>query len=78
MPYQIVPHPKKEGRFRVISEKGKVWKTDYATRAAAEKGVSYVESRFGDSPISSSAETPSESPDTSAERKALGIAAKEE
>ena len=37
------------GRFVVISPKGRKWKTTYATRAAAEKGVSYVEGRFGGS-----------------------------
>ena len=76
MAYTIIPHPKKEGRFRVISGKGKVWKTDYASRAAAEKGVAYVESRFGGGGSPSSDTRPStesENPDTSAERKKLGI-----
>ena len=73
MPYKIVPHPKKEGRFRVISEKGRVWKTDYATKEAAEKGVAYIENRSaGDSGTPSSSAS-QESPDTSAERKELGI-----
>ena len=80
MAYSVVPHPKKPGRFRVISAKGKVWKTDYASVPAAEKAIAYIEGRFG---ASSPKAPPSEATptgdagtaeaDTSAERRALGI-----
>ncbi len=74
MPYAI---SESDGRYVVTSPKGKKWKTTYASRAAAEKGVAYVESRFGRAPSRILPETPSEkSPDaedTVAERKALGI-----
>ena len=59
----------------MTSPKGKRWKTTYATRAAAEKGVAYVESRFGGggSPSSDTRPSTASDPDTEAERKKLGI-----
>ncbi len=45
MPYGIMKN--EAGRYIVTSPKGKPWKTTYPTRAAAEKGVAYVEGRFG-------------------------------
>ena len=48
------------GRFVVISPKGKKWKTTYASRAAAEKGVAYVEGRFGGSGSSAKVATSAE------------------
>ena len=70
MAYTIAKHGDK---YWVTSPKGKVWKTKYSSRAAAEKGVAYVESRFaGGSGTPSSSASP-ESPDTAAERKELGI-----
>ena len=62
------------GRFIVISPKGKKWKTTYASRGAAEKGVAYVEGRFGGSGSSAREAAPAqadESPED--ERKRLGI-----
>ena len=81
MTYDIVPHPKKEGRHRVINAgTGKVWKTDYGSVEAARKAIAYIEGRFGgdgSSPSSTPASTPSsnldDDPDTSKERAALGI-----
>lgn len=64
----------KAGRFVVTSPKGKTWKTTYPSRSAAEDGVAYVESRFaGDSSSPKDSSPSEESPDTSAERKKLGI-----
>ncbi len=80
MPYSVA---KVGTRYVVISPKGKQWKTTYATRAAAEKGVAYVESRFTPpSPSSASRAGTSateelfDSEDTASERKALGIPTK--
>ena len=70
MAYRI---QEKDGRFVVTSPKGKVWKTTYGSRAAAEKGVAYVESRFAGGSSETPAEGTDESPDTSDERKMLGI-----
>ncbi len=72
MPYTI---DKIEGRWRVASPKGKLWKTTYPTRAAAEKGVAYVESRFagGSEPSLVTSTASSDSPDTADERRKLGI-----
>lgn len=68
------------GRFVVISPKGKKWKTTYASRAAAEKGVAYVEGRFGGSgsspraaPLTSGPDLIDTETDTAEERRALGI-----
>ena len=58
----------------MTSPKGKRWKTTYPSMAAAEKGVAYVESRFaGGSSGTVSPPSTRESPDTSVERKKLGI-----
>lgn len=73
MSYSIVKNSK--GRYVVTSEKGKVWKTTYASKAAAQKGIAYVEGRFGGG-TGMPASTAFESPDTSAERAALGISPK--
>ena len=78
MPYDIVPHPTKEGRFRVVnSGTGKVWKTDYATAAGAAKAIAYIEGRFS---APGTQESPLVAPtdgadiaDTAAERVRLGI-----
>ncbi len=50
MPYTIV---KSNGKFAVVSPKGKTWKTKYATEAAAQKGIDYIAGRFDSSPQSS-------------------------
>ncbi len=75
MPYAVA---KKDGRYVVTSPAGKTWKTTYPSRAGAEKGVSYVESRFGGASPAASPSSSSivDSPDTAEERKALGIAPK--
>ena len=70
MPYSI---RESGGRYVVTSPKGKRWKTTYASMAAAEKGVAYVESRFSGGTGVVTSSPPTESPDTSAERKKLGI-----
>ncbi len=60
MPYSIV---KTNGKFAVVSPKGKTWKTKYATEAAAQKGIDYISGRFNSSPTSSgdsSADAPPE------------------
>lgn len=44
MPYGIESI---EGRFHVTSPKGKLWKTTYKSKAAAQKAVAYIEGRFG-------------------------------
>ena len=77
MPYGIALNS--SGRYEVTSPKGKTWKTTYASQEAAEKGVSYVQGRFGqtttqEAPISSPEETIVEGgADTAAERARLGI-----
>ena len=70
MPYTI---RESGGRFVVTSPKGKTWKTTYPSRAAAKKGVAYVENRFGGGggPTTEVTSTPDD--DTAAERKELGI-----
>ena len=40
------------GRFSVKSSKGRTWKTTYPNRTSAEKGIAYVEKRFGGSSAS--------------------------
>ena len=77
MPYAI---SESGGRFTVTSSKGKKWKTTYPTMAAAKKAVAYVESRFagGSGPSAVGSPPSAESPDTSAERKKLGIPLLEE
>lgn len=47
MPYSI---EKSGGRYVVTSPKGRKWKTTYSSRTAAEKGISYVQSRFTEGP----------------------------
>jgi len=39
----------KGGRFLVTSPAGKTWKTSYASEAAADKAITYIENRFGGS-----------------------------
>ena len=77
MTYDIVPHPKKEGRHRVINAgTGKVWKTDYGSVEAARKAIAYIEGRFGDGGSSgtpSPTNGTSDSPDTTEERMKRGI-----
>lgn len=78
MPYSIA---EVGSRFTVTSPKGKVWKTTYPSRAAAEKGVAYVESRFSSlppSPVSPDEQGGGlfDSEDTTEERVALGVPAK--
>lgn len=70
MPYTI---SERGGRYFVTSPKGKTWKTTYPSQAAAEKGVAYVESRFSGGSSKVPVPQVEESPDTAAERKALGI-----
>ncbi len=48
MPYSVAKNEK--GRWQVVTPKGKTWKTTYATSAAADKAIAYIESRFGTSP----------------------------
>ena len=64
------------GRYVVTSPKGKAWKTTYPTREAAEKGVAYVEGRFGGSGSSPREAAPAKGEygeDTAQERKDLGV-----
>ncbi len=59
MPYTVAQNEK--GRWQVISPKGKTWKTTYASRAAADKGISYIEGRYGTP--APSARSPSKEPE---------------
>ncbi len=45
MPYSVAKNEK--GRWQVVTPKGKTWKTTYATSAAADKAIAYIEARFG-------------------------------
>ncbi len=78
VPYAIAQNER--GRFVVTSPKGKTWKTTYAKREAAEKGIAYVESRFAGGSVSANIppREEAESPDTAEERMRLGIPPKEE
>ncbi len=80
MPYGIDKNDR--GRWIVTSPKGKKWKTTYVSREAAEKGVAYVEGRFGGAgsttPPKVETGTLDESPDTAEERILLGIPPKED
>ena len=77
MPYSIDRNP--AGRFTVTSPKGKIWKKTFASLEAAQKGVEYIEGRYGGRgssatiPAPSSSPAPENSPDTKEERLALGI-----
>ncbi len=78
MAYSVAVNEK--GRYQVISPKGKTWKTTYASQAAADKAIAYIEGRFS-SPGAPRSEAeislPDAGPDTTAERLALGIPAKD-
>ncbi len=47
MPYSVELNEK--GRFDVTAPSGKKWKRSYPSQEAAQKGIDYVMSRFGNS-----------------------------
>jgi len=74
MPYAIELNS--AGRYVVTNPKGKTWKTTYPSQEAAEKATAYIEGRFSAPGTQESAPEPAsgaDSPDTSVERKLLGI-----
>ncbi len=57
MPYSVAKNEK--GRWQVISPKGKTWKTTYASSAAADKAIQYIEGRFGSGTSATASPRPS-------------------
>ncbi len=57
MVYSVAKNAK--GRFVVTSPAGKEWKTTYASSAAADKAIAYIEGRFGQPALAPSAPSPS-------------------
>ena len=78
MPYTI---QEAGGRYFVSSPKGKTWKTTYASQAAAQKAISYIEGRYSAPPGIVEAAPASildgddldDAPDTTHDRKVLNI-----